>query len=107
MYHIICRQVTKIVNGISSMRPDVFGVIEIANDGYGPTSTVADLNNRLNAQLGAGTYAYIDPGMFSCSLLPAKGLNFIYVSDIPKATLQSNAAAQQAQRFGLLYMSWQ
>jgi hypothetical protein len=54
--------VTKIVNGIASMKPDVFGVIEIANDDFGPTSTVANLTYLLNQKLGAGTYTYIDPG---------------------------------------------
>ncbi len=41
------------------MNPDVIGVNEIENDGYGPTSALADLVGQLNDG-GAGTYAFID-----------------------------------------------
>ncbi len=36
------------------------GLIEIENDGNGPTSAIADLVNGLNAAMGPGTYAFIN-----------------------------------------------
>ena len=38
----------------------MIGVIEIENDGYGPTSALQDLVDRLNAASAPGTYAFID-----------------------------------------------
>lgn len=54
------RQWAKTVAAILAMNPDVIGVNEIENDGYGPTSAIADLVDRLNAATAPGTYAYID-----------------------------------------------
>jgi predicted extracellular nuclease len=54
------RQWPKTVAAILAMNPDVIGVNEIENDGYGPTSALAHLVDQLNAATAAGTYAYID-----------------------------------------------
>jgi predicted extracellular nuclease len=54
------RQWPKTIDAILGMDADVIGVNEIENDGYGPTSAIADLVDRLNAAVGPGTYAYID-----------------------------------------------
>jgi uncharacterized protein len=54
------RQWPKTVAAIVAMNPDVIGVNEIENDGYGPDSAIAHLVDRLNEKLGAGTYAYVD-----------------------------------------------
>lgn len=54
------RQWPKTVAAILKMDADVIGVNEMENDGYGPTSAIADLVNRLNAATAPGTYAYID-----------------------------------------------
>lgn len=54
------RQATKTVEAILGMDTAVVGLIEIENDGYGPDSALADLVNRLNAEAGAGTWAYVD-----------------------------------------------
>jgi predicted extracellular nuclease len=54
------RQIPKTVAAILGMDVDVLGVNEIENDGYGPTSAIAHLVDALNAQAGAGTYAFID-----------------------------------------------
>ena len=54
------RQWPKTVAAIIAMNPDVIGVNEIENDGYGPDSAIAHLVDRLNDELGAGTYAYVD-----------------------------------------------
>lgn len=55
------RQRAKIIAGIIGLAPDIMGLTEIENDGYGPTSALADLVNGLNAAAPAGTtYAFVD-----------------------------------------------
>ena len=57
------RQASKIVAALSSINADVVGLMEIENDGYGSQSAIVDLVSRLNQQLGAGTYQYVQvPG---------------------------------------------
>ncbi len=56
------RQITKTVAAIASMNADIVGLMEIENDGFDTNSTIVDLVNRLNTQLGADTYAVIDAG---------------------------------------------
>ena len=54
------RQVAKTVSAILVMNPDVLGVNEIENDGYGADSAIARLVLELNAATAPGTFAYID-----------------------------------------------
>ena len=54
------RQWPKTVAAILAMNPDVVGVNEIENDGYGPDSAIAVLVDQLNAATASGTYAFID-----------------------------------------------
>jgi predicted extracellular nuclease len=54
------RQWPKTVAAILAMNPDVIGVNEIENDGYGPDSALAHLVGKLNAATAPGTYAYVD-----------------------------------------------
>ena len=54
------RQWPKTVAAILAMDPDVIGVNEIENDGYGPDSAIAHLVDQLNAATAPGTYAFID-----------------------------------------------
>lgn len=55
------RQRAKIIAAIIGLAPDIMGLTEIENDGYGPTSALADLVNGLNAAAPAGTtYAFVD-----------------------------------------------
>ncbi|RJP47315.1 MAG: ExeM/NucH family extracellular endonuclease [Anaerolineaceae bacterium] len=54
------RQWPKTVAAILAMNPDVIGVNEIENDGYGPDSAIAHLVDQLNAATAPGTYAFID-----------------------------------------------
>ncbi len=57
------RQASKIVAALSNINADVVGLMEIENDGYGSQSAIADLVSRLNQQLGAGTYQFVQvPG---------------------------------------------
>ena len=54
------RQRDKIIAAMIAIDADVFGVIEIENDGNGSTSAIQDLVNGLNAVVGAGTYAFTE-----------------------------------------------
>lgn len=57
------RQQDKIVAAISGLNADVLNLMEIQNDfDKGSNSSVALLVQKLNATLGAGTYAYVNPG---------------------------------------------
>lgn len=76
------RQVPKTVAAILAMNPDVIGINEIENDGYGPDSSIQYLVDQLNAYAGAGTYAFID---------------------VDAATGQVNALGTDAIKVGMLY----
>jgi predicted extracellular nuclease len=54
------RQTAKTVAAIAKLDADVIGVNEIENDGYGEESAIAYLVRKVNEQLGAGTYAFVD-----------------------------------------------
>ena len=57
------RQRDKIIAAITILDADVIGLMEIENDGYGEYSAIQDLVNGLNEVVGAGTYAFVDPGI--------------------------------------------
>lgn len=58
------RQRDKLVTAIAELDADIVGLNELENDyADGPNSAIADLVDGLNAALGAGTYAYLDPGI--------------------------------------------
>jgi predicted extracellular nuclease len=76
------RQWPKTVQAILGVDADVIGINEVENDGYGPDSAIAHLVGQLNAQAGAGTYAFID---------------------VDAETGQVNAAGSDAIKVGLLY----
>ena len=50
----------KTVAAILAMNPDVLGLNEMENDGYGPESAIAFLVDKLNQATAPGTYAFID-----------------------------------------------
>lgn len=54
------RQWRKTVAAIKAMNPDVIGVNELENDGYGSTSALQFLVDQLNAATAAGTYDFIN-----------------------------------------------
>jgi uncharacterized protein len=54
------RQWVKTVAAMTGTAADVIGVIEVENDGYGPTSAIQFLVDRLNAATAPGTYAFVD-----------------------------------------------
>ncbi|WP_448555685.1 ExeM/NucH family extracellular endonuclease [Thalassotalea montiporae] len=53
------RQQTKIVAALAQIDADVFGLMEIENDGFGDNSAIAQLVRELNNQVGASTYDYV------------------------------------------------
>ena len=56
------RQEAKIVSALKAIDADVFGFMEIENDG-GPDSALAQLVGALNAATAPGTYAFVDTGV--------------------------------------------
>lgn len=76
------RQADKIVAGLLGLEADVIGISEMQNNGYGPTSAIRNLVDRLNAVAGAGTYAFID---------------------VDAATGQTDALGTDAIKVGFLY----
>jgi uncharacterized repeat protein (TIGR01451 family) len=74
------RQWPKTVAAINGIGADVLGLIELENDGYGASSAIADLTNKVNA--AGGGYAFVD----------ADG-----------ATGVANALGNDAIRVGMLY----
>ncbi|MEO6001661.1 MAG: ExeM/NucH family extracellular endonuclease [Opitutus sp.] len=58
------RQRAKMVAGILGLRPDIMGLTEVENDGFGPTSAIQDIVTSLNAAAPAGTtYALVNAGV--------------------------------------------
>ena len=55
------RQWPKTVAAILGTEADIVGAIELENDGYGPSSAIQFLVDRLNDATAPGTYAFIDP----------------------------------------------
>lgn len=56
------RQRPKVVNALSAMNADVYGVQELFNDGFGPASAVQDLVDALNQAESGSPYAFVDFG---------------------------------------------
>ena len=76
------RQWPKTVAAILSLNADIIGVNEIENDGYGPSSAIQFLVDRLNDATAPGTYAFID---------------------VDAATGQVDALGTDAIKVGMLY----
>ena len=55
------RQWPKTVASLVGGGADVIGLMEIENDGYGESSAIQHLVDRLNAATALGTYAFINP----------------------------------------------
>jgi predicted extracellular nuclease len=54
------RQWPKTVAAIVGLDPDVLGIMEMENDGYGPSSAIQFLVDKLNAATAPGTFALVD-----------------------------------------------
>ncbi|MDH4117763.1 MAG: ExeM/NucH family extracellular endonuclease, partial [Acidimicrobiia bacterium] len=76
------RQWPKTVAAIVAMDPDVLGVNEVENDGYGPSSAMQFLVDKLNDATAPGTYALLD---------------------VDSATGEANALGLDAIKVGVIY----
>ncbi len=56
------RQIAKEVRALAAIDADIVGLMELEND-EPPSSAIEDLVAALNAEAGAGTYAFIDTGV--------------------------------------------
>lgn len=56
------RQTAKIVEAILEMDADIFGLIELENDGYDENSAIQELVTEINDAFGSSVYQFIDPG---------------------------------------------
>lgn len=83
------RQKAKIVSAMVGISADVFGLMEIENDGFGANSAIADLVAGLNAAVGEARYAYIAPTGMNAIGTDAITVGLIYRSD--KVTPQGAA----------------
>ena len=54
------RQREKIGQALLGLEADIVGLVEVENDGYGPTSALQDLVNGVNEALGVEMYALLD-----------------------------------------------
>jgi len=68
------RQSDKIVAAIRQLNPDIAGLIELENDS-GASGAQQELVNRLNAAMGAGTYAIVETGVIGTDAIK---VGFIY-----------------------------
>ncbi len=58
----LARQRAKVVGALSALNADIYGLTEVENDGYGPTSALQDIVNGLNTLAPSGTsYTAIAP----------------------------------------------
>jgi len=102
------RQLEKLVTALSALDADVIGLMEIENNyGDGASSAIAVLVEALNARVGAGTYAYVDPGvaqvgddaiavafiykMGTVEIAPHTSIEILDDSDLPALGLESLA----------------
>lgn len=58
----LTRQRDKLVAALRGLNADVVGLVELQNE-FGSGAAIADLTAALNAAVGAGTYAWINPGV--------------------------------------------
>jgi uncharacterized protein len=53
------RQLSKILHALVALDADLYGLMELENDGFGPQSAVAELTLRLNQRIGREVYDYV------------------------------------------------
>lgn len=56
------RQRAKIISAMVGIDADLFGLMEIENDGFGSDSAIADLVSGLNTAIGETRYGYVNAG---------------------------------------------
>jgi predicted extracellular nuclease len=58
----LTRQRDKLVAEIVALQPDVAALMELENDGYGDRSSIVELVEALNGELGADSFRYVGSG---------------------------------------------
>ncbi len=80
------RQVEKLVTTLEDIDADVFGLVELENEFGGDQNgdgqfAIETLVDELNNRVGAGTYAYVDPGVPFVDTSDAISVGAIYKTD--------------------------
>jgi predicted extracellular nuclease len=101
------RQAAKTVSALLNLKSDVIGLSEVENDGYGPTSAIADLVNRLNAAAGPGTFAFIDADAATgqVNVLGTDAIKVALIYNPAKVTPVGNTAVLNTGAFGLFQLA--
>lgn len=95
------RQAGKTIPAILGIDADVIGVTSLENDGYGASSAIAELVDRLNAVAGAGSYAFIDAdaGAGQTNALGTDGIRVGIIYRPATATPVGNTAVLNSTAF--------
>jgi uncharacterized protein len=79
------RQWRKTVAAVAALDPDILGVIEVENDGYGPGSAIVHFVARLNDATAPNRYSFIDAdvatGQVNALGTDAIKVGFVYRTD--------------------------
>ncbi|WP_373514867.1 ExeM/NucH family extracellular endonuclease [Persicitalea sp.] len=95
------RQRDKTIKAITESGVDIFAFNELENDGYDSNSAIQDLVSGANAVLGAGTFAFINPGVSISSDAITVGMIYKPAKVTPvgsAATLTTSAAFNSTGR---------
>ena len=95
------RQAAKIVAALAEINADIVGVIEVENNGYGADSAIADLVNRLNAELGADTYRFVSLGEPRGTDMISSGILYKPAVVAPEGEAKVLTSANSAQEDGV------
>ncbi|KAK9809261.1 hypothetical protein WJX72_012305 [[Myrmecia] bisecta] len=58
----LVRQRTKLIAALAALNADVYGLLDVANDGYGPASSIAALLTALNTAVPGADFRALYPG---------------------------------------------
>jgi predicted extracellular nuclease len=97
------RQWPKTIANITGTGADIIGFMEMENDGYGPTSAIQTLVDKLNAATAQNTYAFINVDA-QTGIINALGNDAIKVGFLYKpasVTPVSNTAVLNTGAFGV------
>lgn len=96
------RQRTKIIEAMRQLNADIFGLMEMENDGDGPNSAIADLTNGLNDIYGAGTYAYVNyPVVGGYGRVGTDAIKTAIIYKVSKVSPSGSAHADTTEAFNV------
>jgi predicted extracellular nuclease len=90
----LARQTDKLVAALLELDAEVVALQELENNGFGPGGAIAALVDALNAEAGAGSWAFVDPGAGTATAGGAIGTDAITAGLIyrPAAVTLAGAA---------------